>query len=106
MKKRYLMWLPVLCLVLLHVPVRAQEAVYCFSQKDFQPGIRGILLKEVPEEGILEIQGRVLKAGDALTADQVRQMVFRRERGGKGSLSYLPVFAHRVAPRETTVFSL
>ena len=81
----------VLSLLLLSVPVLAEEAAYCFSSSDFEESLRGILIRKTPQEGVLMLESRVLQPGDVLTGEQARRMRFYGEQPEQ--LQYLPVFA-------------
>lgn len=95
MKLRF--WLCALLLLVLPVGVCAAEvdsdSVYCFSQADFG-GETGIFLRSVPENGSLTLGQRLLRPGDALTREQLAQVVFtpaRTETDGQAQVCYLPV---------------
>jgi len=83
MKFRFLIPLMMLS-VLLSVPALAGDAqlpwdqTYRFSGADFEAG-EGVLLTEVPEPdlGSLYLGSRVIRAGDALTAQQLSDLTFR-----------------------------
>lgn len=106
MKRIGMLSLAAVCACLLALPVSGAESEYCFSEDDFADSIKGICLKEIPEQGALMLGDRVLRPGDVLTADQAARMTFRGGNPGKEEISYLPVFEDRVEERETAVFSI
>ncbi len=82
--KKISLFFSALCLsALLAAPVQALEvrsgSVYCFSPADFPADAgSGVLLTDVPDAqlGCLLLEGRRLRAGDALTGDQLSQLTF------------------------------
>lgn len=76
----------VLCLGAL--PVSAQE-MECFSQEALPEELTGLMLCDVPQEG-LRLGSRALRAGDVLTAEQAARVTFA---GEPEELKYLPIFA-------------
>jgi len=74
----------IICLLLalgcMAMPVSAAEvdcdSVYCFTPEDFGPELSGICITEVPENGAMLLDARVLHPGDILTADQIARMTF------------------------------
>ena len=79
------------------------DQVYCFSAEDF-PGeetLTGICITGLPDgdAGTVMLGNRVLRAGDILTAEQLKQMTFqpvRREENVDACVSYLPIYENRV----------
>lgn len=97
MKKKRICAALALCLLL---PVSARAAVvesgseYCFSSQEFGADIQGVFLLEVPENGTLKLSDRVLRPGDALTAEQLDQTVFApnlTEADTQATVRYYPV---------------
>ena len=79
------------------------DAAYCFSLTDFseEEQLAGICITALPEAaaGTVMLGQRVLRAGDILTAEQVKQMTFhplRTETDLQASMGYLPIYADRV----------
>lgn len=85
-------------------------SVYCFSAEDFsQDALTGICLTELPDNGVVCLGARVLRAGDILTADQVAQMTFsplRTETDDVAQVSYLPIYESAVAPETTMTIGI
>lgn len=90
----------------LAVPVLAAEvdsgSIYCFSQEDFsgEGELAGICVTQLPDSGEVLLNGRVICAGDVLTAQQLAALTFRPEDTQDDQLTeleYLPVFADGVA---------
>ena len=82
MKYRHAIIALLLCAMLSGTALAAEtslpwDQVYCFSQADFETR-DGILLTAVPEPdlGLLRLGSRTVKAGDALTAEQLTGLVF------------------------------
>ena len=97
MKKKWICAVLALCLLL---PVSVQAAAvesgseYCFSSQEFGEKIQGVFLLEVPENGAFRLSDRVLRPGDALTAEQLDRTVFapkRTETDAQATLRYYPV---------------
>ncbi|MDO5400041.1 MAG: Ig-like domain-containing protein [Eubacteriales bacterium] len=87
-----------LCVLALAGPAEAAQveagSVYCFSQADFGQALRGICLTDIPGAGQLLLEGRVLRAGDVLTADQAARMTFCARPGREDAavqVGYLPI---------------
>lgn len=99
---------------LLALPVTAAEvdsgAVYCFSAEDFsrEEALIGICITDLPEElGLLQLNQRILREGDILTAEQVAQMTFAplsTEVDQSLEVGYLPIYDDFVG--EETVMTL
>jgi len=96
-----------LCAASLVVPARAAEvdcdSIYCFAPEDFQEGLSGICITDLPDShaGTILLGSRVLQPGDILTAGQIAQMTFsplRTEADTSAQVGYLPIFDDRVAP--------
>lgn len=87
---------------LLCLPVTAAEvdsdSVYCFSAEDFsqEEALTGICITSLPEElGLLQLNQRILRQGDILTAEQVAQMAFSplsTETDRTLEVGYLPIY--------------
>ena len=89
------------------------DSVYCFTMEDFaqQEDLVGICITGLPEAstGTVMLGSRVLRTGDILTAGQVTQMTFsplRTETDQTAVVTYLPIFANRVAPAATATLSI
>ncbi len=88
------------------------DAVYCFTQEDFgeQP-VRGICITGLPDvhTGTVMLGSRILREGDILTADQIKQMTFsplRTEKNQEAVVTYLPIYDHRVEKATTMTISV
>lgn len=89
---------------LLSLPVTAVEvdsgAVYCFSASDFSENLTGICITELPEElGLLQLNQRILRQGDILTAEQMARMTFSpldTEVDENLEVGYLPIYEDHV----------
>lgn len=86
-------------------------SVYCFSPTDFseEENITGICITELPENGCVMLNSRILCPGDILTADQVAQMTFapaNTEVDGAAEVGYLPVYGSRVAEEAQMTISI
>lgn len=75
----------------------AAAAQRCFSEEDLE-GITGICITEL--EGCVSLEGRMLRPGDVLTAEQALGLTASEE---AASVGYLPVFADRVGDAEMTL---
>ena len=102
------------CLLLLALPVSAMAAevesggVYCFSQEDFGEDT-AVFLRQVPENGTLTLGTRCLRAGDALTEEQLSRLRFtphRTEEDGGASVGYLPVKNGSLEPEATLTIGI
>jgi len=105
----------IICLLLalgcMAMPVSAAEvdcdSVYCFTPEDFGPELSGICITEVPENGAMLLDARVLHPGDILTADQIARMTFapaRSEADTAAQVGYLPIFdTHVDSPAVMTI---
>ncbi len=81
------------------------DATYCFSAEDFSEAepVMGICITGLPEAdtGTVLLGTRVLQPGDILTFEQLAQMTFsplRTEEDADAVVTYLPIYADRVAP--------
>lgn len=105
MKKQERLFFALLLAAILIMPAQGEEAAsYHFDKTDFKENILGIYLESIPQNGKLLFKSRVLGPGSVLPADQLSQMCFLGETGGKREFSYLPVFPDRVGDTETAVF--
>lgn len=95
----------------LAVPARAAGIecadVYCFSPSDFSEdeALAGVCLTGLPDPktGTLLLGSRVLRPGDILTAEQLKQVTFSPVRGeatAQTTLTYLPIYRDRVETAE------
>ena len=85
---------------------------YCFASEEFsgEENLRGICIRWIPENaGVLELEGRILRPGDVLTAEQVDRMIFRASEAETDRIlevGYLPVYEDRVAEDTEMTLSL
>lgn len=89
------------------------DSTYCFSPSDFseEEELAGICITDLPDSaaGTVFLGSRVLQPGDILTADQLAQMTFaplRTEADASAQVTYLPIYADRVAPSATMTISI
>lgn len=90
------------------------DTTYCFSASDFGDGeeeLKGICITSLPDAstGTAMLGGRVLKAGDILTAEQVSAMTFiplKTETDQAASVTYFPIFEDRVEQSATMTISI
>lgn len=116
--KKMLCFMLTLCLMLAAVSgVAALEvecdATYCFSSEDFvaEETLTGICITGLPDAsaGTAMLGHRVLQPGDILTADQLAQMTFSplyTEADQEAIVTYLPIYANRVAPSTSMTISI
>lgn len=86
---------------------------YCFQTSDFSDDetLTGICITGLPDPsaGTVMLGTRVLRPGDILTADQVRQMTFvplRTEEDLDACVTYLPIYPNRVEADTTMSISI
>lgn len=95
------------CLLTLGMPVLAAEvdcdSVYCFSGTDFtdQEQFTGVCITDLPDAatGTVLLGSRVIRPGDILTAEQLKQMTFSplwTEKDQSATVCYLPIYSDRV----------
>ncbi len=89
------------------------DTAYCFTAGDFGSGeaLCGICITALPDAqvGTILLGNRVLQNGDILTAEQIGQMTFvplRSEEDRQAVVTYLPIYADRVAPSATMTVSV
>lgn len=105
-----------LCLFGAAATVQAAEVdcdrIYCFSSGDFsEEELAGICITALPdaETGVVMLGDRVLRPGDILAADQLALMTFapvRTEEDATATVTYLPIYADRVAPSATMTIGI
>ena len=92
--------------------VRMAAAVLCaaalgvsVSADGGASGLRGACVTAVPSEGAVRLGDRVIRPGDVLTADQLRQLTFS---GGdtQAVMGYLPIGADGLGEETELVFSI
>ena len=90
-------------------PAAAAEAERCFSESDLS-GLEGICITGLSDTpGVLALEGRVLRSGDVLTAEQAGRMTFTApdvEEDLVLEIGYLPVFSDHVAEEATMTLSI
>ena len=87
------------------------DAIYCFSEQDFEEEITGICITGLPEKalGTVTLGKRVLKAGDILTAEQLADVTFtpnRRKEDAVAVMTYLPIFESHVETASAMTLSI
>lgn len=103
----------ILCLLALPV-LAADTAVYAFSEDDplltaEDSTLCGIFLTDLPASGCDILQnGRTLRAGDALTAEQLTQiqLVSTAEESTVADVTYLPIYEDGIGAAKTLHISL
>ncbi len=89
------------------------DSQYCFSSGDFsqEEGLTGVCITGLPEAsaGTVMLGSRVVRPGDILSAAQLEQLTFqplRTESDQQVTVTYLPIYANRVAPAATMTISI
>ncbi len=89
------------------------DTTYCFTSQDFstlEEPLAGICITDLPEgQGSVLLGTRVLQPGDILTAEQIAQMTFcpvSSQYDAEAAVSYLPIYADRIAPSVTMTISI
>ena len=106
------------CLAGLVTPALAAEVdcgeVYCFGPADFsqeETPLAGICITGLPEAstGTVMLGSRILRPGDILTAEQLRQLTFSpldTEQDQEAVMTYLPIYDHLVDSPATMTISI
>ena len=90
------------------------DSVYCFNGQEFsaeEEPLAGICITGLPasSSGTVLLGNRVIRAGDILTADQIKSMTFnplRTEEDTQAVISYLPIYADRVEKTATMTIGI
>lgn len=88
------------------------DSVYCFQVTDFgEEKLVGICITGLPDSalGTVMLGTRVLRCGDILTAEQVKQMTFaplQTELDREATVTYLPIYENRVEKATTATISI
>ena len=90
------------------------DSVYCFNGQEFsaeEEPLAGICITGLPasSSGTVLLGNRVIRAGDILTADQIKSMTFnplRTEEDAQAVISYLPIYADRVEKTATMTIGI
>lgn len=89
------------------------DSVYCFTGQEFssEEAVAGVCITGLPDAaaGTVLLGSRVLRAGDILTADQLKQLTFhplRTETDAQATISYLPIYKNRVEKNTTMTISI
>ena len=89
------------------------DATYCFTSTDFSQDdtLMGICITELPNAsaGTVMLGNRVIRSGDILTAQQLKQMTFsplRTENDQDAVVTYLPIYENRVEPSATMTIAI
>ncbi len=110
--------LAVCCLLGLGVGAVAPEvdsdAVYCFTGEEFsqtEEVLAGVCITGLPDPsaGTVLMGNRVLRAGDILTAEQLKKLTFcplRTEEDAQAVISYLPIYENRVEKPATMTIGI
>ncbi len=107
-----------LCIAAMSATTQAAQVdsngTYCFLGSDFsgESGeITGVCITGLPdaELGAVKLSDRLIRAGDILTIDQLRQMTFSpfpTETDTSAQVQYLPIFPDHVAPEAVMTISI
>ncbi len=89
------------------------DSIYCFQSTDFsqEEGLTGVCITGLPDSasGTVLLGKRVVRAGDILSAGQLELLTFqplRTEQDQQATVTYLPIYANRVAPAVTMTISI
>lgn len=89
------------------------DAVYCFTSTDFSQNeaLKGICVTGLPDSstGTVMLGSRVIRSGDILTADQLKQLTFsplRTEQDQEAVVTYLPIYENKVEAATTMTLSI
>lgn len=88
------------------------DSTYCFQMADFgEEKLVGICITGLPDSalGTVMLGTRVLRCGDILTAEQVKQMTFtplQTELDREATVTYLPIYENRVEKATTATISI
>lgn len=89
------------------------DSVYCFTSEDFADpdALEGICVTGLPDPqaGTVLLGNRVIRAGDILTAQQIKEMTFsplRTENDRDAVMTYLPIYENRVDKAATMVLAI
>lgn len=90
-----------LCAMLLSASVSAAE--HPLSPADFGEELTGVWITGLPDGSALRLGSRVIRAGDVLTADQLRSLTLQD--GAETTIRYLPIRESGVDAEAELVFS-
>lgn len=89
------------------------DSTYCFSTGDFSADdtLQGVCITGLPERstGTILLGTRVIRSGDILSLDQLKQLTFhplRTETDAVATVTYLPIYENRVAPATSMTISI
>ena len=89
------------------------DSTYCFSAGDFSADdtLQGVCITGLPERstGTILLGTRVIRSGDILSLDQLKQLTFhplRTETDAVATVTYLPIYENRVAPATSMTISI
>ena len=89
------------------------DAIYCFTSTDFSQNetLKGICVTGLPDSntGTVMLGSRVIRSGDILTADQLKQLTFsplRTEQDQEAVVTYLPIYENKVEAATTMTLSI
>ena len=89
------------------------DTTYCFTPADFskEDNLTGICITDLPDAktGTVMLGNRVIRKGDILTADQLKELTFsplRTETDQESVVTYLPIFENRVETATTMTLSI
>ncbi len=116
-KRMLCLGLAVLCTLALGAVANAVEvdcdSTYCFSAEDFagEEELTGVCITGLPDSsaGTVMLGSRVVRPGDILSAGQLKTLTFeplRTEKDQQVTVTYLPIYANRVAPETTMTISV
>ena len=90
------------------------DAVYCFTGEEFSQAeevLAGICITDLPDPaaGTVLMGNRVLRPGDILTAEQLKNLTFcplRTQEDAQAVISYLPIYENRVEKPATMTIGI
>ncbi len=89
------------------------DAVYCFTREDFaqEEALTGVCITGLPDSkaGTVLLGSRVIRSGDILSAGQLSLLSFmplQTEEDVQATVSYLPIYENRVAPKATVTIAI
>ena len=88
------------------------DTTYCFTPEDFSDGdLQGICITGLPDPktGTVMLGTRVLRSGDILTTEQIKQMTFipaQTDADQEAVVTFLPIYEDRVEKSATMTISI
>ncbi len=87
------------------------DSVYCFTGQEFDPALTGVCILQLPDShtGTVLLGTRVVRSGDILAADQLKQLTFhplRTQHDVNANVTYLPIYENRVDKAQVMTISI